>query len=138
MSQQNKALLRSYFEALRGGDLAARDKFWDANIVTHGPTGIGTLRGLKDAIRVHDDVKESFTQRLSSIDDMVAEGDKVAIRFTARGTHTSPYMGIPPTGKVVTWTGVTIFRISGGKIAEEWFIDDLLFQLKGPGAEASK
>ena len=135
MSQQNKALLRSYFKALRSGDLAARDKFWGGNIITHGPAGIGTLHGLAAAIRIHDDVRDSFTHRISSIDDMVAEGDKVAIRFTASGTHNSPYMGIPPTGKRVTWTGTTIFRISGGKIVEEWFIDDLLFQLNRPGAE---
>jgi len=55
-----------------------------------------------------------------TIEDMVAEGDKVAVRWAWSGTHRGEYMGIAPTGKEVTYTGITIHRITGGKIVESW------------------
>lgn len=69
---------------------------------------------------------------------MLAEGDKVVVRVTFRGTHQSPFMGIPPTGKQVTATGVELARLAGGKIVQEgWHYYDhlsLLHQLGGPPA----
>ena len=61
-----------------------------------------------------------------TIDDMVAEGDKVALRITARGTHQGDFMGIAPTGKQVTAPGIVIQRLTGGKLAEGWLVNDLL------------
>jgi steroid delta-isomerase-like uncharacterized protein len=55
-----------------------------------------------------------------TIDDMMAEGDKVTCRFTARGVHNGEFMGLPPTGKKIAMTGIEIFRLRDGKIAELW------------------
>ena len=55
---------------------------------------------------------------------MIAEGDKVAVRFTARGTHKGEFLGIPPTGKQVAWAGINIYRVASGKIAETWQLSD--------------
>ena len=60
------------------------------------------------------------------LEDMIAEGDKVAVRFTLRGTHGGDLMGIPPTGKPVAVTGIDINRIADGKIAERWANFDAL------------
>jgi predicted ester cyclase len=55
-----------------------------------------------------------------TIDDIIADGDKVIARFTARGIHKGEFMGLPPTGKAIIMTGIEIFRIKEGKIAELW------------------
>jgi steroid delta-isomerase-like uncharacterized protein len=55
-----------------------------------------------------------------TVEDMVAEGDKVTCRFTARGVHKGEFMGLPPTGKEIRMTGIEIFRLRDGKIAELW------------------
>lgn len=62
----------------------------------------------------------AFPDLQLTTEDMVAEGDKVAIRNTWRGTHQGAFQGLPPTGKHVAFTGTDIFRFVGGKIAEQW------------------
>jgi predicted ester cyclase len=59
------------------------------------------------------------------IDDILAEGNKVTVRWTARGTHKGELMRIPPTGKEVTLTGISVVRIAGGKVAEHWVTWDM-------------
>jgi hypothetical protein len=65
---------------------------------------------------------------------MLAEGDRVVTRWTARGTHRGELMGIPPTGKPVTMTGITINRLEGGKVVEDWTVFDQLGLLQQLGA----
>ena len=67
----------------------------------------------------------------------IAEGDKVVARLTARGTHQGLFRGIPPTGRVVTWTGIRIFRIAEGKIVEHWANWDDLSLLKQLGGSVA-
>jgi steroid delta-isomerase-like uncharacterized protein len=62
----------------------------------------------------------AFPDWHGTVDDIIAEGDKVVNRWTGHGTHLVELMGIPATGKPVTLTGITIFRIAGNKIVEEW------------------
>ncbi|GAH49735.1 unnamed protein product, partial [marine sediment metagenome] len=71
-------------------------------------------------------LRACFADIHCTVEDMVAEDDKVAVRWTWRGTHTGEYMGIAPTGKQVTMTGISILRIVGGKIVEEWDESDNL------------
>jgi len=68
-----------------------------------------------------------------TIEDQMAEGDKVVTRYTAGGTHLGPFMGIPPTGKQVTATGMSIIRVANGKIVEEWANGDDLGLLQQLG-----
>jgi predicted ester cyclase len=65
-----------------------------------------------------------------TIEDMVTEGDKVASRWTASGTHQGEFLGIRPTGNHATWTGITIYRIADGKIVEAWWSKDVLALLQ--------
>ena len=67
------------------------------------------------------------------IEDQVAEGDKVATRLTFSGTHSGELMGIPPTGKQVTFTAITIDQLVDGKITERWHLFDTLGMLQQLG-----
>ena len=69
-----------------------------------------------------------------TIEDQIAERDKVVTRFTFRGTHQGEFMGVPATGKVVTVTGIYISRIAGGKCVEDWENLDMLGWLQQLGA----
>ena len=68
------------------------------------------------------------------MEDLIAEGDKVVARNTVTGTHQGEYMGLPPTGKSITYREIFIFRVVDGRIAETWGVVDVLSQLKQLGA----
>ena len=75
-----------------------------------------------------------FPDYQTIIDDLVAEGDKVVARITMSGTNTGNFMGIPPTGKHVSFTGIYIARIANGKIVEHWGEEDAVSLLQQLGA----
>ena len=75
----------------------------------------------------------AFPDLHETVEDIFAEGDKVVTRFTMRGTHQGELMGIPPTGKQVTMTGMTIHRIVSGKIVEDWVVADFLGMMQQLG-----
>ena len=78
----------------------------------------------------------AFSHTQSVVEDQVAEGDRVVVRLTFTGTHTGPWMGIPPTGKPVTVKGMALYRLQDGKIVEQWTIGDTLGLLQQLGAVA--
>jgi predicted ester cyclase len=68
-----------------------------------------------------------------TIEDLIAEGDKVVMRASVTGTHQGEYMGLPPTGKSITYNEIFIFRFAGGRIAEMWGVVDVFSQMKQLG-----
>src|SRR5919202_435092 len=82
------------------------------------------------------DYRRGFPDVANTIEDLIAEGDKVVARWRSRATHKGEYMGILPTGKEVEVTGTTLYRIEGGKIAEVWNVEDKLGLLRQIGAFA--
>ena len=80
------------------------------------------------------DYRRGFPDVANTIEDLIAEGDKVVARWRSRATHQGEYMGIPPTGKEVEVTGITLYRIQGGKIAESWNVEDKFGLLRQIGA----
>jgi steroid delta-isomerase-like uncharacterized protein len=68
-----------------------------------------------------------------AVEDVIAEGDKVVCRNTVTGTHQGEYMGLPPTGKSITYNEIFIFRFAGGRIAETWGVVDILSQMRQLG-----
>jgi steroid delta-isomerase-like uncharacterized protein len=76
---------------------------------------------------------EAFPDLHLTVEDMIAEGDKVVVRNTVTGTHRGEYMGLPPTGKSVTYDEIFIFRFVNGRIAETWGVVDVLSQMKQLG-----
>jgi predicted ester cyclase len=82
------------------------------------------------------DFRQGFPDVVSTIEDLIAEGDKVLARWRSRATHLGGYMGIPPTGKEVEFTGISVYRIEGNKIAESWTVEDELGLMRQIGAVA--
>jgi len=118
--EESKALARRWSEEIwRKGNLDAIDEFFASDFVfNYAPPGVSHDReGYKKTVT---SLCGPFDDIDTTTEDMVAEGDKVAVRWTWRGTHKGEYMGIAPTGKRVTITGISIIHIVGGKVAEEW------------------
>ena len=81
----------------------------------------------------------AFPDMHLTIEEMLSEGDKVAVRFTSHGTHKGAYLGVAPSGKEITWTGIVIYHIANGKFQEVWLMSDLGQQLHpAPPAGQSK
>jgi predicted ester cyclase len=76
----------------------------------------------------------AFPDMHYTVEDLIAEGDKVVCRWTVRATHQGEFMGVPATGKVVTWTGISITRFAGGKDVEDWESFDMLGLMQQLGA----
>ena len=116
----NKAIARRWGEEVWGkGSLASIDELFATDFVfNYPPLGVAPDReGYKQAMT---DWVAALTDIHGTTEDMVAEGDKVVVRWTFGGTHKGEFMGIAPTGKQVTITGISILRIVGGRIVEEW------------------
>jgi steroid delta-isomerase-like uncharacterized protein len=133
MSEQNKALSRRIAEeCFNKGNLAVADEVIAADFVDHSaPPGLAPgVEGFKQLVAMY---RNAFPDIRTTIDDVIAEGDKVVIRWTGRGTHKGELMGIAPTGKTVTVTGIGIDRIANGKIVEHWESFDQLGMMQQLG-----
>src|SRR5215204_6465817 len=93
---------------------------------------------VEDAKQEAANVRRGFPDLESTIEDLIAERDKVVAYWRAQATHQGEYMGIPPTGNRVNFRGISIYRIEGGKIAESWSVSELLGMLQQLGADASR
>jgi predicted ester cyclase len=123
--EKNKALVRCYFEeVLSKGNVAAVDEFMAPNYVDHSiPSGLPPgPEGLKQATTTY---RTAFPDLKATLEDIFAEGDRVAYRWSVSGTHLGEWLGIPPTGNHVTATGITVLRVAGGKVVEGWNFADL-------------
>jgi steroid delta-isomerase-like uncharacterized protein len=127
MSEQNKAIERRLLdEVYNQGKLEVIDELVASDFVGHGTATEGGDQG-RDAYRNFVvEMRTAFPDLQMTIEDQVAEGDKVVTRFRARGTHSGTFQGIPPTGKPGELSGTIIDRIADGKIIECWSnTDDL-------------
>ncbi len=125
-----KALGRRIFEGLiSGGDLALADELIHEHYVDlrGGPPG---REGFKQGLVA---IRQAFPDWTSTVDDILAEGDRVAARWTVRGTHRGPFMGIPATGKQIVMKEAGILRFEGGKLVELARVADELSLLQQLG-----
>ena len=136
MSEENKALVRRYFEEIWDkGNLDAADQLFATNFVRYGSAGTeGAVRGLEGFKQLVTLYRTAFPDLRVPIEDVVAEGDRVVARWTARGTHQGDLMGNAPSGNRVAVSGILIDRVSGGKIEEEWVDYDTLHLMQQIGA----
>lgn len=122
MNQDNKAVVRRYFEeTLSKGNMAYVDE------IAAGAMAESLKRGASG-------LRSSFADMHDQVQDQMAEGDKVVTRFTGGGVHRGMFMGVAPTGKTVTWTGISIDRFEAGKIVERWTEINVLGVLQQLGA----
>jgi steroid delta-isomerase-like uncharacterized protein len=120
-----KVLVREFFEEAWGkGNMAAVDKFVAADYVEHPrpPTLPPGTDGMKQLIGAY---RTAFPDLTMTLDDIFAEGEMVAFRWSVSGTHLGDWLGVPPTGNHVAATGITLFRVSSGKVVEGWTNMDL-------------
>jgi len=136
-TEQNKATARRwFFDIIKKGQLAVADEIFAANHIIHDPHAppSGWPNGPEGLKMVASVFGGGFSDWNITIEDQIAEGDKVASRWTASATQTGPLQGMPPTGKAVRVTGVNVTRFAEGKIVESWFNFDMLTLLQQLGA----
>lgn len=117
---ENIAIVRKFFDVGPSkGDLAAADAILAPEFSLHTPLPTPGP-GIEAMNNVITTCRAAFHGLNVTIDDIMADGDKVTARFTARGMHTGEFMGLPPTAKAITMTGIEIFLVKEGMITELW------------------
>ena len=124
MSAENKSVIRRWIDAINRGDLEAGAQLMDANYIRHLP-GLES-RGPEGFKEVAAMFLTGFPDLKLTIEDLIAEGDRIVVRFTARGTHLGTFAGIPPTNRPITVPAIMVNQISNGKMIESWEVLDQL------------
>ena len=136
-TQSNKATITRFQKAMSSGDWELMSKTIDevvepdALIRTPLPSEATGAELLKEAFRR---LHRAFPDLHITIEDLIAEDDKVVARDTVTGTHQGEYMGLPPTGKSITYNEIFICRFADGRVAETWGVVDVLSQMRQLGA----
>ena len=133
-TEENKALVRRWFAETDKGNDAIVDELCAPDYVDHSPPLPGMGSGSGAVRRANAALGAAFPDTVHIIDDQIAEGDKVVTRLRGRATFTGEILGIPPNGKVVEITGISIHRIVDGKLVEHWANADLLSFMQQLGA----
>ncbi len=122
MSEENKALAhRFHMDIFQQGNFGVVYELISPDFVWHAPAAPPEwVHGPEGVRQAATELRTAYPDLGLSHEDTLAEGDKVMIRWTMRGTHNGPLMGIPATGKPVTVAGIDVFRIAGGQIVELW------------------
>lgn len=130
--ETNKAVAQQFYaEVFSAGNLNLIDELFAVTFVDRDPGNpFQSREGLKQFVSMY---RGAYPDLHITIEDMIAEGDKLVVRFIARGTHKGTLMGIPPTGRQVTVTGIDILRFEDGKMAEHWGNQDILGMMQQLG-----
>jgi predicted ester cyclase len=133
-TEDNKALIRRFFEEVyTKKNVAAIEEFIAPNHIDHSASALGSPAGPEGSRQLIGMMLMVFPDLHVTMEDMIAEGDKVVVRLTMHGTQQGALGSIPPTGKQVALSTIDVVRIAGGQIAEEWGIDDRLGLLQQLG-----
>lgn len=118
---RNSLLVRQLFEeVLSQGAVDAIAELIAADSVDHGPAMVGVANGAEGFKRVVTSLRAAMPDLRFDVEDLIATGDRVVVRWTAHGTLTGTLLGVRPTGKRALITGVVIYRLVGGRIQESW------------------
>jgi steroid delta-isomerase-like uncharacterized protein len=132
--EEKKAIVRRWIEVVwNQANIDAVDEFVTDTYVRHDPN-IPEVRGPEEEKQHVARSLLAFPDLRFTIEDIVAEGGKVVVRLTGRGTHKGELLGIPPTDKQITLTTIEIYRLAEGKIDEQWVIMDALGVMQQLGA----
>jgi predicted ester cyclase len=136
--ETNKSLSRRAITLWSSGDTDAANEIFTPDYVNHQHLPADNpeaVHGLENWKKLIVEFRRGFPDLHDTIEDQIAEGDRVVTRFTSTGTHKGRgIMNLPPTGKEAHWTGIAIDRIVGGRIAESWVNSDMLGMLEQLGA----
>jgi steroid delta-isomerase-like uncharacterized protein len=132
-TEENKSIVRRFVDEVQSkGDIDAIDELCSPEFVNHSaPPGVpSNCEGVKQVTAMF---RQAFPDSYFTVEDMVAEGDKVATRKTFHGTHQGEFMGIPPTGQQVSTGLIDVVRIVDGKVVEHWSMGDNLGMMQQLG-----
>jgi steroid delta-isomerase-like uncharacterized protein len=135
-TEQNKVIAREFIQLWGNGSLDIIDKFADPSFSFYYPALPKTFQGGQMFRRVIEFFRSAFSDLNCQIDEEIAEGDKVVMRWSFSGIHKGTYLGYPASNKRVKWTGMTIYRIVDGKVMEERGEEDHLGFLRQIGVVA--
>jgi predicted ester cyclase len=125
LAENKETVRRTYEEGMNRGNIDFLDHVFTQDYVAHFP-GKAPIVGLKECKKAIAIFLAAFPDAVYVIEDLIAEGDRVVARWSAKGTHKGPFQGIPaehmvpPTGKPVSFGATDIYRMVDGKVAEEW------------------
>ena len=131
-TEENKALVLQLMQLQENGDPNTADQFIASNWVNHDPS-MPPLQGYEGFKQLNMLFRSAFPGFHMEIEDILAEGDKVAGRIRFRATNTGSFQGMPPTGKAVDVTGTCIFRVVDGRVTDNWVNFDMLNLLQQLG-----
>ncbi len=133
-TESNKALVRQWIEdGWNAGNLALVDTIYAPDVVQHDPSSPAPVTSSAALKQYVGSFLTAFPDLHFTIDDLLADDDKVLWRFTAQATQTGPLMNIPPSGRRATVTGMVLFRVQNDRIAEVWVNIDTLGMLQAIG-----
>ena len=133
-SEENKAVIRRFLkDFFEGGNLELVDELFAPDYVLHDPAVPGEVRGPEGIKQFVSMYRSAYPDTHFTVEDQIAEGDRVVTRWTGQGTHEGELMGIPPTGNRVTVTGIEFDRVSDGKMQETWVNYDALGMMQQLG-----
>ena len=111
-------------ELFSQGNLSTINELFSPDIIVHDPDK--ELRGPDQVEQGITRLRTAFPDLYYTVEDMIAEGDKVVIRFTGRGTHQGEFRGVAPTGKKMIYTGIVILGFIQGRLVDYWAVSDAL------------
>ena len=133
-ADRTKALIHRYFHELwKGGGLEAADALLAPDAAVRGSLGVTASGpdGLRAYVRL---ARAAFPDLRLDVEQILVDRDRVAARVRYSGTHLGPLYGVAATGRAVSYPGVTLFRVAGGRIAEVWSVGDTLSVMTQVGA----
>jgi len=133
-AETNKLVMRRFLEFINTASEKLAQELISPDAIFHVPGRPEPMRGPAGYLAIIGMMRGGFPDIQWTLEEMVAEGDKVAARFTMRGTHRGAFFGVPPTGKTITVQATNFYRLSGGQFVEEHGQPDLLGLLQQIGA----
>jgi steroid delta-isomerase-like uncharacterized protein len=130
----NKTAGRRFFEdMLSKGNWALAQELMTPDAVMHHPASPVPISGREAIVGMLQGFRAGFPDLKITVEDIFGEGDKLAVRWRFKGTHTADLFGMPPTGKSGSIEGISLLRLSGGKIVEDWVAEDTMGLMKQLG-----
>jgi steroid delta-isomerase-like uncharacterized protein len=133
-AETNKLVMNRFLEFINTASEKLAQELISPSAVFHVPGRTEPMRGPAGYLAIIGMMRGGFPDIQWTLEEMVAEGDKIAARFTMRGTHRGTFFGVPPTGKTISVQAMNIYRLSGGQFVEEHGQPDMLGLLQQIGA----
>lgn len=132
-AEENKAIVRRFWGVWEEGNIDLVDELLAPDYTNHTPASPDQPTGPEGVKGVVAMFQSAMPDLRVVVEDMIAEGDKVAVRYTLEGTHEGELFGVPPTGRRLSIKSISVERVSNGKIQEHWRITDSLDMMQQLG-----